>query len=90
MIEGETGVDKVLVAHYRHDHNYRSQANVVTINCAAIPENLIKSELFGAESGVFPSIDKRRIGKFEYANGGTLLQDKIESTPMALQRVSRP
>jgi two-component system C4-dicarboxylate transport response regulator DctD len=85
MIEGETGAGKELVARYLHDHSYRNKANFVAINCGAIPENLIESELFGAESGAFTGIDKRRIGKFEYANGGTLLLDEIESTPMALQ-----
>ncbi|WP_282110584.1 sigma-54-dependent transcriptional regulator [Shewanella algicola] len=85
MIEGETGVGKELVARYLHDHSYRNKANFVAINCGAIPENLIESELFGAESGAFTGIDKRRIGKFEYANGGTLFLDEIESTPMSLQ-----
>jgi two-component system C4-dicarboxylate transport response regulator DctD len=85
MIEGETGVVKVLVARYLHDHSYQSHTNFVAINCGAIPENLIESERFGAGSDAFPGIDKRRIGKFEYANGGTRLLDEIESTPMAWQ-----
>lgn len=85
MIEGETGTGKELVARYLHDHSYRNQANFVAINCGAIPENLIESELFGAEAGAFTGVDKTRQGKFEYANGGTLFLDEIESTPLSLQ-----
>ncbi|BCV27578.1 sigma-54-dependent transcriptional regulator [Shewanella algae] len=85
LIEGETGTGKELVARYLHDHSPRHSANFVAINCGAIPENIIESELFGAEAGAFTGADKTRIGKFEYANGGTLFLDEIESTPMALQ-----
>ncbi|QSX28881.1 MULTISPECIES: sigma-54-dependent transcriptional regulator [Shewanella] len=85
LIEGETGTGKELVARYLHDHSNRQGANFVAINCGAIPENLIESELFGAEAGAFTGVDKTRIGKFEYANGGTLFLDEIESTPMSLQ-----
>ncbi|MGL5390270.1 MAG: sigma-54-dependent transcriptional regulator, partial [Shewanella sp.] len=85
LIEGETGTGKELVARYLHDHSRRHQANFVAINCGAIPENLIESELFGAEAGAFTGVDKMRIGKFEYANGGTLFLDEIESTPLSLQ-----
>lgn len=85
MIEGETGTGKELVARYLHDHSRRSQANFVAINCGAIPENLIESELFGAEAGAFTGVDKTRVGKFEYANHGTLFLDEIESTPLSLQ-----
>ncbi|MBB1267879.1 sigma-54 dependent transcriptional regulator [Shewanella sp. SR44-3] len=85
LLEGETGTGKELVARYLHDHSLRAQANFVAINCGAIPENLIESELFGAEAGAYTGIDKLRIGKFEYANGGTLFLDEIESTPMSLQ-----
>ncbi|MGL4833797.1 MAG: sigma-54-dependent transcriptional regulator [Shewanella sp.] len=85
LIEGETGTGKELVARYLHDHSRRNQANFVAINCGAIPENLIESELFGAEAGAFTGVDKLRIGKFEYANGGTLFLDEIESTPLSLQ-----
>ncbi|MEL4482363.1 C4-dicarboxylate ABC transporter [Shewanella algae] len=85
LIEGETGTGKELVARYLHDHSPRHGANFVAINCGAIPENIIESELFGAEAGAFTGADKTRIGKFEYANGGTLFLDEIESTPMALQ-----
>ena len=85
MIDGETGTGKELVARYLHDHSIRRECNFVALNCGAIPENIIESELFGAEQGAYTGADKKRIGKFEYANGGTLFLDEIESTPMALQ-----
>jgi two-component system C4-dicarboxylate transport response regulator DctD len=85
LLEGETGSGKELVARYLHDHSLRAQGNFVAINCGAIPENLIESELFGAKAGAFTGIDKTRVGKFEYANGGTLFLDEIESTPMSVQ-----
>lgn len=85
MLNGETGTGKELVARYLHDHSIRKDHNFVALNCGAIPENIIESELFGAESGAFTGADKRRIGKFEYANGGTIFLDEIESTPMSLQ-----
>jgi len=85
MIDGETGTGKELVARYLHDHSIRRDSNFVALNCGAIPENIIESELFGAEKGAYTGADKKRIGKFEYANGGTLFLDEIESTPMALQ-----
>ncbi|MFQ6370384.1 sigma-54-dependent transcriptional regulator [Shewanella sp. YIC-542] len=85
LVHGETGTGKELVARYLHDHSPRGAANFVAINCGAIPETIIESELFGAEAGAFTGADKTRIGKFEYANGGTLFLDEIESTPMSLQ-----
>ena len=85
MIDGETGTGKELVARYLHDHSIRRDSNFVALNCGAIPENIIESELFGAEKGAYTGADKKRIGKFEYANGGTLFLDEIESTPMSLQ-----
>lgn len=85
LIDGETGCGKELVARYLHDHSIRKNKNFVALNCGAIPENIIESELFGAESGAYTGADKRRIGKFEYANGGTIFLDEIESTPMLLQ-----
>ncbi len=85
LLNGETGVGKELVARYLHEHSVRKDHNFVAINCGAIPENLIESELFGHESGAFTGADKKRIGKFEHANGGTLFLDEIESMPMALQ-----
>jgi two-component system C4-dicarboxylate transport response regulator DctD len=85
LIDGETGCGKELVARYLHDHSIRKNKNFVALNCGAIPENIIESELFGAESGAYTGADKRRIGKFEHANGGTIFLDEIESTPMSLQ-----
>ena len=85
LIKGETGTGKELVARYLHDNSNRRDANFVAINCGAIPENIIESELFGVESGAFTGADKRRIGKIEYANGGVLFLDEIESTPLSLQ-----
>ncbi|MCA1931616.1 sigma-54 dependent transcriptional regulator [Rheinheimera sp.] len=85
LIYGETGTGKELVARYLHEQSDRRQHNFVAINCGAIPEQLIESELFGAEAGAFTGADKKRIGKFEFANGGTLLLDEIESTPLSLQ-----
>jgi two-component system, NtrC family, C4-dicarboxylate transport response regulator DctD len=85
LIDGETGTGKELVARYLHDHSQRKEHNFVALNCGAIPETIIESELFGAESGAYTGADKRRIGKFEHANGGTIFLDEIESTPMSLQ-----
>ncbi len=85
LLQGETGVGKELVSRYLHEQSHRRQGNFVAINCGAVPENLIESELFGHESGAFTGADKLRIGKFEHANGGTLFLDEIESMPMTLQ-----
>lgn len=85
LLYGETGCGKELVARYLHEQSSRKQHNFVAINCGAIPEQLIESELFGVEAGAFTGADKRRIGKFEFANGGTVLLDEIESTPLSLQ-----
>ncbi|WP_308375594.1 sigma-54 dependent transcriptional regulator [Microbulbifer sp. RZ01] len=85
LLFGETGTGKDLVARYLHDHSARRDKNFVAINCGALPESIIESELFGYEAGAFTGADKRRIGKFEYANGGTLFLDEIESMPLTLQ-----
>lgn len=85
LIEGETGSGKEMVARYLHDNSERSDQNFVAINCGAIPEQLIESELFGSEAGAFTGADKKRVGKFEFANGGTLFLDEIESTPLSVQ-----
>jgi len=85
LIEGETGSGKEMVARYLHDNSERSDQHFVAINCGAIPEQLIESELFGSEAGAFTGADKKRIGKFEFANGGTLFLDEIESTPLSVQ-----
>ncbi len=85
LIHGETGTGKELVARFLHDHSLRSNANFVALNCGAIPENLIESELFGAAKGAFTGANESRVGKFEFANGGTVFLDEIETTPMSLQ-----
>ena len=85
MILGETGTGKELVARCLHDHSNRRDRNFVAINCGGLPETLFESELFGHEPGAFTSAAKRRIGKIEYANGGTLLLDEIETMPVPLQ-----
>ncbi|MCV6588740.1 MAG: sigma-54 dependent transcriptional regulator [Marinobacterium sp.] len=85
LLMGETGSGKDLLARYIHEHSRRREHNFVAINCGAVPENLIESELFGHEKGAFTDAKSRRIGKFEHANGGTLFLDEIESMPMSLQ-----
>lgn len=85
LILGETGTGKDLMARYIHEHSKRRDQNFVAINCGAVPENLIESELFGHEKGAFTDAKARRIGKFEHADNGTLFLDEIESMPMTLQ-----
>lgn len=85
IIYGETGAGKELVAQCLHEFSSRNKQHFVPINCGAIPESLIESELFGHEAGAFTGANKRRIGKLEYASGGTLFLDEIESMPPNLQ-----
>lgn len=85
MIHGETGTGKELVARFLHDHSVRQNQPFVAINCGAIPETMIESELFGYEPGAFTGAQKKRVGKIAHANGGTLFLDEIESMPMSLQ-----
>ncbi|MEW8014479.1 MAG: sigma-54 dependent transcriptional regulator [Candidatus Sedimenticola endophacoides] len=85
LIHGETGTGKELVARALHEQSSRRVNHFVAINCGAVPESLIESELFGHEPGAFTGAAERRIGKFEHANGGTLFLDEIESTPLAVQ-----
>ena len=85
LIQGDTGTGKEVVAHNIHRLSARAEGPLVTINCAAIPENLLESELFGYEKGAFTGAQSRKIGKVEVANGGTLFLDEIGDMPIALQ-----
>jgi two-component system C4-dicarboxylate transport response regulator DctD len=85
LIIGETGSGKEVVARTIHDFSPRKEAPFVAINCAAIPADMIESELFGHESGAFTGATGRRIGKLEHAQGGTVFLDEIESMPLDLQ-----
>src|ERR1700675_4767006 len=77
LIRGETGTGKELIAGATHHNSLRAQRNFVKVNCAALQENLLESELFGHEKGAFTGADKQRIGRFEQADGGTLFLDEI-------------
>lgn len=85
LITGENGAGKELVARWIHEKSNRSESQLVEVNCAAIPSELIESELFGHEKGSFTSAIKQRIGKFEQANGGTLFLDEIGDMSLSAQ-----
>jgi two-component system nitrogen regulation response regulator NtrX len=85
LITGENGVGKELVARWLHEKSSRVDSPLVEVNCAAIPSELIESELFGHEKGSFTSAIKQRIGKFEQANGGTLFLDEIGDMSLSAQ-----
>lgn len=85
LISGESGTGKELFARFIHGKSRRARQNFISVNCAAIPENLLESELFGHEKGAFTGAVARRIGKFEEADGGTLLLDEISEMDPRLQ-----
>ncbi len=85
MITGESGAGKELIARAIHRYSQRSNADFIAINCAAIPENLLESELFGHEKGAFTGAHTQRVGRFEQSNGGTLFLDEIGDLPLAVQ-----
>lgn len=85
MISGESGTGKEVLAHFIHDHSTRSQHPFIAINCAAIPEQMLEATLFGYEKGAFTGAYKSTPGKFEQAQGGTLLLDEVSEMSLSLQ-----
>jgi DNA-binding NtrC family response regulator len=85
LITGESGTGKEIMSRYMHKKSKRKDGPFIAVNCAAIPENLLESELFGHEKGAFTGANGRRIGKFEESNGGTLLLDEVSEMHPLLQ-----
>jgi two-component system, response regulator FlrC len=85
MITGDSGTGKEVLARFVHSHSNRAKKPLICVNCAAIPDTLLESELFGHEKGAFTGAIARRVGKFEEANGGTLLLDEISEIDVRLQ-----
>ncbi len=85
FIQGESGTGKELLARYVHRHSNRASMPFVAVNCAAVPHNLLESEMFGYEKGAFTGAAQRRAGKFELADGGTLLLDEVSEMDVQLQ-----
>lgn len=90
LIEGESGVGKELVARAIHENSKRRNKPFVVVNCAALPEGLVESELFGYEPGAFTSAEKRKLGKFEVAQGGTIFLDEVgDMSPLTQAKILR-
>ena len=85
LILGETGTGKDLIAAAIHEMSLRKDRPLITVNCAALPGNLLESELFGREKGAFTGADTRQVGRFEIANGSTLCLDEIGELPLEVQ-----
>jgi DNA-binding NtrC family response regulator len=85
LITGESGTGKEVISKFIHSQSKRKNKDFISVNCAAIPENLLESELFGHEKGAFTGAIERRIGKFEEANGGTILLDEVSEMDLRLQ-----
>jgi formate hydrogenlyase transcriptional activator len=85
LVLGETGTGKGMVAHAIHEMSARKDRPMITVNCAALPANLIESELFGREKGAFTGAHAKQVGRFEVANGGTIFLDEVGEMPLELQ-----